>query len=111
MKVHFVHALALAAVLLLPILRLHEWLTEPTPGIPRTPDGKPNLAAPAPRMPDGKPDHSNAFSRHRSLRSANRGTSRIDASMDGRRRLQGVDRTNTFPSESLKTAAVPQSDF
>src|SRR5436190_12626639 len=33
-----------------------QWLTHPTPGIPRTPDGKPNLAAPAPRAPDGKPD-------------------------------------------------------
>ena len=33
-----------------------QWLTHPTPGIPRTPDGKANLAAPAPRMPDGKPD-------------------------------------------------------
>jgi hypothetical protein len=31
-------------------------LNQPTPGIPRTADGKPNLAAPAPRTPDGKPD-------------------------------------------------------
>jgi len=33
-----------------------QWLNYPVPGIPRLPDGKPNLAAPAPRMPDGKPD-------------------------------------------------------
>jgi hypothetical protein len=33
-----------------------QWLDRPTPGIPRTPDGKPNLTAPAPRAPDGKPD-------------------------------------------------------
>ena len=33
-----------------------QWLNYPTPGIPRTPDGKPNLTAPAPRAPDGKPD-------------------------------------------------------
>src|ERR1700681_392188 len=33
-----------------------QWLNHPTPGIPRTADGKPNLAAPAPRAPDGKPD-------------------------------------------------------
>jgi hypothetical protein len=33
-----------------------QWLNHPTPGIPRTPDGKPNLTAPAPRAPDGKPD-------------------------------------------------------
>jgi hypothetical protein len=33
-----------------------QWLHEKTPGIPRTPDGKPNLSAPAPRAPDGTPD-------------------------------------------------------
>src|ERR1051325_2837354 len=33
-----------------------QWLNYPTPGIPRLPDGKPNLSAPAPRRPDGKPD-------------------------------------------------------
>ena len=33
-----------------------QWLNYPTPGIPRTPDGKPNLSAPAPKTPDGKPD-------------------------------------------------------
>ena len=33
-----------------------QWLTFTTPGIPRLPDGKPNLEAPAPRTADGKPD-------------------------------------------------------
>src|SRR6202171_4016518 len=33
-----------------------QWLNYPTPGIPRLPDGKPNLTAPAPRTADGKPD-------------------------------------------------------
>ena len=33
-----------------------QWLKQPTPGIPRTADGKPNLSAPAPRGADGKPD-------------------------------------------------------
>src|ERR1700720_4910367 len=33
-----------------------QWLNYPTPGIPRLPDGKPNLNAPAPRTADGKPD-------------------------------------------------------
>ena len=33
-----------------------QWLKFPTPGIPRTADGKPNLAAPAPRDHDGHPD-------------------------------------------------------
>jgi hypothetical protein len=33
-----------------------QWLNIKTPGIPRMPDGKPNLSAPAPRTQDGKPD-------------------------------------------------------
>ena len=33
-----------------------QWLNHPTPGIPRLPDGKPNLSAPTPRLPDGHPD-------------------------------------------------------
>lgn len=33
-----------------------QWLNHPTPGIPRTPDGRPNLAAKTPRAADGKPD-------------------------------------------------------
>src|SRR5579859_6737987 len=38
-----------------------QWLNYPTPGIPRLPDGKPNLAAPAPKTPDGKPDLSGVW--------------------------------------------------
>ena len=33
-----------------------QWLDRPWPGIPRTPEGKPNLTAPPPRGSDGKPD-------------------------------------------------------
>jgi hypothetical protein len=33
-----------------------QWLHYPSVGVPRTPAGKPNLAAPAPKKPDGKPD-------------------------------------------------------
>ena len=33
-----------------------QWVNEPTPGTPRTPDGKPDLTAPVPRTVDGKPD-------------------------------------------------------
>ena len=35
-----------------------QYLKYPTPGIPRTADGKPNLTAPTPRTADGKPDFS-----------------------------------------------------
>jgi hypothetical protein len=33
-----------------------QWLHYPAPGIPRTPDGKPDLTAAAPTIADGKPD-------------------------------------------------------
>ena len=46
--------LVLAALLSSPLAA--QWLNYPTPGTPRLPDGKPNLAAPTPRTADGKPD-------------------------------------------------------
>ena len=33
-----------------------QWINHKTPGIPRLPDGKPNLKAPAPKAANGKPD-------------------------------------------------------
>ena len=38
-----------------------QWPNHPTPGVPRTPDGKPDLSAPAPRSADGKPDLSGVW--------------------------------------------------
>ncbi|MGP0075934.1 MAG: hypothetical protein ACLPWF_28790 [Bryobacteraceae bacterium] len=38
-----------------------QWLNYATPGTPRTPDGKPNLTAPAPRTAEGKPDLSGVW--------------------------------------------------
>src|SRR5438093_6582600 len=35
---------------------LAQWPPYPTPGVPRLPNGQPNLEAPAPRTLDGKPD-------------------------------------------------------
>jgi hypothetical protein len=35
-----------------------QWIKFPTAGVPRLPDGKPNLTAPTPRTADGKPDFS-----------------------------------------------------
>ena len=40
-----------------------QWLNYPTPGIPRTADGKPNLSAPTPKTADGKPDLSGIWAR------------------------------------------------
>jgi hypothetical protein len=50
-------ALAVAVTLVVSVATIGaQWLTLPTPGIPRLPDGTPNLKAPAPRTADGKPD-------------------------------------------------------
>lgn len=49
-------AFALVVALLAGSSAEAQWLTQPTPGIPRTADGKPNLSAPAPRAHDGKLD-------------------------------------------------------
>ena len=48
----------LAAVALANTPALAQWFKYPTPGAPRTKDGKVNLSAPAPKMADGKPDFS-----------------------------------------------------
>ena len=47
---------ALVLVVALAAPAAAQWLDRVTPGIPRTPDGKPDLSGPAPRMPDGTPD-------------------------------------------------------
>jgi len=35
-----------------------QWIKFPTAGVPRLPDGKPNVTAPTPRSADRKPDFS-----------------------------------------------------
>lgn len=61
MRIHLfevvrVASFTLAVVLVLPWTVQAQWLTQPTQGIPRLPNGSADLSAPAPRTPDGKPD-------------------------------------------------------
>src|SRR5215831_15444870 len=42
-----------------------QWISYPTPGIPRTPDGKPNHSAPTPKAADGHPDLTGLWHRTR----------------------------------------------
>jgi hypothetical protein len=56
-------ALAVVVLLLSSATARGQWLNHPTPGIPRTSDGKPQLAAPAPRAADGKPDLTGLWTR------------------------------------------------
>jgi hypothetical protein len=50
-----------------------QWIDYPTPGIPRLPSGKVNLAAPVPKAADGKPDLTGLWQR---ARGTNRPTQR-----------------------------------
>src|SRR5579863_381372 len=52
---------AVAMTVLLAGVAPAQWLNYPTPGVPRTPDGKLNLSAPAPKTGDGKPDLSGTW--------------------------------------------------
>jgi len=52
----WVYAAAVLILAALPTALFAQWLDYPTQGVPRTPDGKPNLSAPAPRTADGHPD-------------------------------------------------------
>ncbi|MEO8100296.1 MAG: hypothetical protein ABI811_21530 [Acidobacteriota bacterium] len=57
MRTHFSTVFLLASMPL-----AAQWLNYPTPGIPRLPDGSPNLTAKAPKLADGIPDLSGIWS-------------------------------------------------
>jgi hypothetical protein len=50
-----------ALVMLATQIASAQWVNHPTPGTPRTPDGKPILTARTPRAPNGKPDLSGVW--------------------------------------------------
>ena len=78
-----------------------QWIDHPTPGIPRTADGKPNLAAPAPRTADGKPDLSGVWTR---TSRTNSGFKPVDpASVDAVVRK----RNENFGKESWQASCLP----
>src|SRR5438128_3480065 len=49
-------AFSIVIIFTLCVVLRAQWAKVPPAKIPRTPEGKPNLSAPAPKLPDGKPD-------------------------------------------------------
>src|SRR5437879_11163959 len=54
-------AMSMAILVLFCAPAYAQWVKVPAPAIPRAPDDKPNLSAPAPRLPDGHPDLSGVW--------------------------------------------------
>ena len=70
-----------------------QWPAYPTPGVPRTADGKPNLSAPAPRTADGKPDLTGIWEVSRPMAAALAGSRTLPAAAPGGR---GAASNNDF---------------
>ena len=81
-----------------------QWLNYPTPGIPRTKDGKPNLGAPAPRTPDRKPDLSGLWI----LSGLGTATSITDTEMLPAARALFDKRLATYANDDPTTACLPE---
>jgi hypothetical protein len=71
---HATFALIVAAALAATAPLTAQWVTYPTPGVPRRADGKVDMAAPAPRLATGKPDLSGLWMTADPNRGAGRGT-------------------------------------
>jgi hypothetical protein len=84
-----------------------QWLQLPTPGIPRTPDGKPNLTAPAPRTRDGKPDLSGVWERESDHYYNNAGADLKPADVKPWAQALFQRRLADFGTDSMETQCLP----
>jgi hypothetical protein len=84
-----------------------QWLELPTPGIPRTPEGKPNLTARAPRTPDGKPDLSGVWEREGDRYYNNAGRDLKPADVKPWAQALYQRRLADFSKDSMETQCLP----
>jgi hypothetical protein len=84
-----------------------QWLQLPTPGIPRTREGKPNLTAPAPRTRDGKPDLSGVWERETDHYYNNAGADLKPADVKPWAQALFQRRLADFARDSMETQCLP----
>jgi len=85
-----------------------QWLKLPTPGLPRLPDGKPNLEAPAPRTPAGKPDFSGLWKNNSGDRYYNNiAADLLVSDVEPSAHALFTKRTLEFSKDSMETQCLP----
>ncbi|HXP88709.1 MAG TPA: hypothetical protein VN841_28520 [Bryobacteraceae bacterium] len=86
-----------------------QWVSYPTPGIPRTKDGKPNLAAPAPRTREGKPDLSGIWTVPTGKYLENLGADGVEISMTPWAAKLFQERQDNFAKDRPSGRCLPHS--
>jgi hypothetical protein len=86
-----------------------QWVHYPTPGIPRTKDGKPNLSAPTPRTPEGKPDFSGIWQAPSAKQLTNLAADGVEVSMLPWAAKVYQERQGNFGKDSPSSFCLPHS--
>jgi len=97
----------LASVLLMsatPAVLFAQWPAYPTPGVPRTADGKPNLTAPTPKTPDGKPDLTGIWENDRPIANTVRDAARAKAAAGDGDFFAGLKTNDDFLALAKRSA-------
>src|SRR5580765_3025092 len=95
------------AVLMLSSPLSAQWLNHPTPGIPRTANGKPNLTAPSPHTADGKPDLSGLWGRASDKYYNNIAADQASGVVQAWAETLYQQRRKDFGKDSMETLCVP----